>query len=136
MTATTIHHEHVAALHTAQGEPVPVSTRWTYRADEPFAITVAFATERGRWVEWIFARDLLIAGMDIPSGEGDLHVAPHPDDADLLLLEIRSPNGSATFELDRDDTEDFLTHTLELVPAGTESTRFDIDRLLAELTAG
>ena len=135
MTATTIHHEHIAALHT-QGEPVPVSTRWTYRADEPFAITVAFATERGRWVEWIFARDLLIAGLDAPSGEGDLHITPHPDDEDVLLLEIHSPSGSATFELDRDDTEDFLVHTLELVPAGTESTHFDIDRLLAELTAG
>lgn len=135
MTATTIHHEHVATLHT-QGEPVPVSTRWTYRADEPFAITVAFATERGRWVEWIFARDLLIAGLDEPSGEGDLHIAPHPADEDVLLLEIHSPSGSATFELDRADTEDFLAHTLELVPGGTESTHFDIDRLLAELTAG
>jgi hypothetical protein len=135
MTATTIHHEHVAALHT-QGDPIPVSTRWTYRADEPFAITVAFATERGRWVEWIFARDLLIAGLDDPSGEGDLRVAPHPADDEVLLLEIRSPSGSAMFELDRADTEDFVTHTLELVPAGTESTHFDIDRLLAELTAG
>lgn len=135
MTATTIHHEHIAALHT-QGEPVPVSTRWTYRADEPFAITVAFATERGRWVEWIFARDLLIAGLDAPSGEGDLHVMPHPTDEELLLLEIHSPSGSAMFELDRDDTEDFLAHTLDLVPTGTESTHFDIDRLLAELTAG
>jgi len=135
MTATTIHHEHIAALHT-QGEPVPVSTRWTYRADEPFAITVAFATERGRWVEWIFARDLLIAGLESASGEGDLHVTPHPDDDELLLLEIHSPSGSATFELDRVDTEEFLEHTLELVPVGTESTHFDIDRLLAELTAG
>ena len=135
MTATTIHHEHISALHT-QGEPVPVSTRWTYRADEPFAITVAFATERGRWVEWIFARDLLIAGLESPTGEGDLRVMPHPTDEELLLLEIHSPSGSATFELDRDDTEDFLDHTLDLVPVGTESTHFDIDRLLADLTAG
>lgn len=135
MTATTIHHEHIAALRT-QGQPVPVSTRWTYRADEPFAITVAFATERGRWVEWIFARDLLIDGLSAPSGEGDLRVAPHEEDEDLLLMEIHSPTGSATFELDRDDTEDFLAHSLELVPVGAESTRFDIDRLLAELTTG
>lgn len=135
MTATTIHHEHIAALH-ADGEPVPVSTRWTYRADEPFAITVAFATERGRWVEWIFARDLLIEGLDVTSGEGDLRVSPHLTDPEVLLLEIRSPSGRATFELDRDDTEDFLAATLELVPVGTESTHFDIDRLLGDLTAG
>ncbi|HEY0804998.1 MAG TPA: SsgA family sporulation/cell division regulator [Pseudonocardiaceae bacterium] len=115
---------------------MPVSTRWTYRADEPFALTVAFATERGRWVEWIFARDLLIAGLDVTSGEGDLRVSPHPIDPDVLLLEIRSPSGRATFELDRDDTEDFLAATLELVPVGTESTHFDIDRLLGDLTTG
>ncbi|HEY3610669.1 MAG TPA: SsgA family sporulation/cell division regulator [Pseudonocardiaceae bacterium] len=133
MTATTIHHEHIAALHT-QGEPVPVSTRWTYRADEPYALTVAFATERGRWVEWIFARDLLIDGLTAPAGEGDLRIQPHPED-DTLLLDIRSPSGSATFELDRDDTEDFLGHTTDLVPVGTESTHFDIDRLLADLSA-
>jgi len=135
MTATTIHHEHIAALHT-DGEPMPVSTRWTYRADEPFALTVAFATERGRWVEWIFARDLLIDGLEVTSGEGDLRVSPHPIDPDVLLLEIRSPSGRATFEMDRDDTEDFLAATLELVPVGTESTHFDIDRLLGDLTTG
>jgi hypothetical protein len=135
MTARTIHHEHVAVLHT-DGEPLPVNTRWTYADDEPFALTVEFATERGRWVEWIFARELLIAGLDVASGEGDLRVAPHPADPDILLLDIRSPSGRATFELDRDDTEDFLAATLELVPAGSESTHFDIDRLLGDLTAG
>jgi Streptomyces sporulation and cell division protein, SsgA len=132
MTATTIHHEHVAALHTDAGTHTPVTARWTYRADEPFALTIAFATERGRWVEWIFARDLLITGLNRASGEGDLSIEPTGNHT--LLLHIHSPSGSATIELDRDDTEEFLAHTLELIPAGTESTHFDIDRLLADLT--
>ncbi|HEX4702606.1 MAG TPA: SsgA family sporulation/cell division regulator [Pseudonocardiaceae bacterium] len=134
MTVTTIHHEHTAALHTSDTR-VPVTTRWTYRADEPYALTIAFATERGRWVEWIFARDLLIAGMHEHAGEGDLRIEPNVDD-DTLLLHIHSPSGSATIELDRADTQDFLDHTLDVVPAGAESTHFDIDRLLADLTAG
>jgi hypothetical protein len=135
---TTIHHEQVAALlpaADAANRLTPVTIRWTYDSHEPYAVTVAFATERARWVEWVFARELLIEGLTEPAGEGDLRI--HPDeDPDLLVLEIHVPSGSAAFALDRDDTEEFLAETLDLVPAGTESTHFDIDRLLAELTAG
>jgi hypothetical protein len=135
---TTIHHEQVAALLTAAGSDAvtPVTTRWTYDSSEPYALTVAFATERGRWVEWVFARDLLIDGLTEPTGEGDLRVSPDDVDPELLVLEIYAPSGSAIFSLDREDVEEFLAATLDLVPAGAESTHFDIDRLLAELTAG
>lgn len=134
---TTIHHEQVAALLPAANSDAvtPVATRWTYDTTEPFAITVAFATDRGRWVEWVFARELLIDGLTEPAGEGDLRIAPDAD-PDLLLLEIFAPTGSASFTLDRDDVEDFLAATLEAVAAGSESAHFDVDRLLAELTAG
>jgi sporulation and cell division protein SsgA len=131
-----IHHEQVAALlPTGGGAVTPVTTRWTYDPTEPFAVTVAFATERGHWVEWVFARDLLIDGLHEPTGDGDLRVSPDIE-PDLLVLEIFAPSGSAAFTLDREDTMDFLARTLEQVPAGTESTHFDIDRLLAELSAG
>lgn len=132
MNANAIHHEHTATLH---GSDTPVTTRWSYHANEPFALTVAFGTDRGHWVEWIFARDLLIDGLTHHTGDGDLSIQPGLDE-DTLTLNIHSPNGSATFELDRDNTEEFLNATLTLVPAGTESTHFDIDRLLAELTTG
>lgn len=133
---TTIHHEQVAALLPAAGSDAvtPVTTRWTYDSTEPFAVTVAFATERGHWIEWVFARDLLVDGLTEPSGVGDLRVAPD-EDPGILVLEIHGPSGSAVFTLDRYDIEDFLARTLELVPAGSESTHFDIDRLLAELTS-
>lgn len=132
---TTIHHEQVATLLPAAGagsRPAPVSTRWTYDSREPYAVTVAFATERGRWVEWVFARDLLVEGLTEPAGMGDLRIRPDAD-PDLLLLEIQAPSGNATFALDREDTEDFLAEMLDLVPPGAESTHFEIDRLLAEL---
>ena len=133
----TIHHEQIAALLPAAGSDAvtPVTTRWTYDETEPYAITVAFATERGKWVEWVFARDLLIDGLSQPAGEGDFRVSPDAD-PDLLVLEIFAPSGSAAFTLEREDTEDFLEHTLELVPAGTESAHFDVNRLLSELASG
>jgi hypothetical protein len=132
MTPNAIHQEHIATLH---GTDTPITTRWSYQAHEPFALTVAFGTDRSRWVEWVFARDLLIDGLTHLAGEGDLSVQPGVAD-DTLALTVRSPSGTATFELDRVDTEAFLDATLALVPAGTESTYFDVDRLLAELSAG
>lgn len=135
---TTIHYEQVAALLPAAGSDAvtPVTTRWTYDSAEPFAVNVAFATERGKWVEWVFARDLLIEGLAEPAGEGDLRIAPDDEDPDVVILEIFAPTGYAAFAFDRDDTEEFLTQTLDLVAEGAESTHFDIDRLLAELSAG
>ena len=45
------------------GHPDPLLTRWTYRADDPFAVTVAVQTPRGRWVEWLVGRELLAKGL-------------------------------------------------------------------------
>lgn len=129
MPTNTIHHEQVVVLH---GATTPVQTRWSYRKDEPFAVTVAFCAERGRWVEWLFARDLLIDGLTMPAGLGDLRVRPG-EDPDILVLEISSPSGNAVFELDREATEEFLATTLEMVPAGAEDDYFDVNRLLDEL---
>jgi hypothetical protein len=131
----TIHHEQVAALLPAvgSGAVTPVTTRWTYEKHEPYAVTVAFATDRGRWVEWVFARELLIDGLARAAGEGDLRIRPDDEDPELLVLEIHAPTGSAAFCLDREDTQDFLDRTLALVPEGSEESHFDVDRLLAEL---
>jgi hypothetical protein len=130
MATNTIHQELIVAL---RGTDVPVNTRWSYRADEPFSVTVSFCTERGRWIEWIFARDLLIVGLTEPAGIGDLRVRPGADE-DTLTLEICAPTGNAEFDLDREAIEEFLATTLTLVPAGEESAHFDIDRLIGELS--
>lgn len=131
MYENTIHHEQAATL---RGAEVPVRTRWSYRAAEPFAVTVSFCSERGRWVEWIFARELLLEGLAEAAGVGDVRLCPDPEDEDLVLLEIRSPSGDAAFELERAGIVNFVADTLDLVPAGDEADHFDVDRLLGEIT--
>lgn len=131
MNDLTIHHEQVAAL---RGAATPVRTRWTYRASEPFAVTVSFCTERGRWVEWVFARDLLVTGLSEAAGIGDVRIRPDAEDEDVLILQIQSPTGDAVFELDRDQTEEFAEATLDLVPEGDEEAHFDVDRLVGEIS--
>lgn len=131
---------HTDAVHQSQfvllnNSSTPVLSRLSFHADEPFAVTVAFRTERGRWVEWTFARDLLVIGLEDPAGLGDVRVRPDlSEDEAMLTLEIESPDGYASFELEREDVEAFLTSTYELVPPGSENEYFDIEALIEEIS--
>jgi hypothetical protein len=131
---------HTDAVHQSQfvllnDSSTPVLSRMSFRVEEPFAVTVAFRTERGRWIEWTFARDLLVTGLTEPSGIGDVRVRPDlSEDEALLTLEIESPDGYAAFELERADVESFINSTIELVPHGAESEYFDVDALIEEIS--
>ncbi|WP_340686688.1 SsgA family sporulation/cell division regulator [Amycolatopsis coloradensis] len=131
---------HTDAIHQSQfvllnNSSTPVLSRLSFHAGEPFAVTVSFRTERGRWVEWTFARELLVTGLTDPAGLGDVRVRPDlSEDEALLTLEIESPDGYASFELEREDVESFLESTYELVPLGSESEHFDVEALIEEIS--
>ncbi|TVT20664.1 SsgA family sporulation/cell division regulator [Amycolatopsis rhizosphaerae] len=120
---------------TLNGSPAPVLSRLSYVGSEPFAVNLAFRTERGRWVEWTFARELLVTGLSEPAGIGDVRVRPDlATDEDLLILEIESPDGYALVEMEREDVERFLDASAEVVPIGAEAGYFDVDAFIAEIT--
>ncbi|WAL65384.1 SsgA family sporulation/cell division regulator [Amycolatopsis cynarae] len=120
---------------TLNGSPAPVLSRLSYVGSEPFAVNLAFRTERGRWVEWTFARELLVTGLSEPAGIGDVRVRPDlATDEDLLILEIESPDGYALVEMEREDVERFLDASAEVVPIGAEDSYFDVDAFIAEIT--
>ncbi|WP_328446238.1 MULTISPECIES: SsgA family sporulation/cell division regulator [unclassified Amycolatopsis] len=131
---------HTEAVHQSQfvvlnESTTPVLSRLSYHAEEPFAVTVAFRTERGRWIEWTFARELLVEGLDEPAGLGDVRVRPDlSEDEDFLTLEIESPDGYASFELEIEDVRTFLDASYELVPLGEEGAYFDVDGLIEEIS--
>ncbi|WP_020668824.1 SsgA family sporulation/cell division regulator [Amycolatopsis nigrescens] len=131
---------HTDAVHQNQfvsmnGSSVPVLSRLSFLAGEPFAVNVAFRTERGRWVEWTFARELLADGLVEPTGIGDVRLRPDlAADEDILFLEIESPEGYALIEFEREDVAQFVQATLDLVPLGTEHEHFDVEALIDEIT--
>ncbi len=131
MSTEAIHAELVALYDGT----TPVRSRWSYRADQPFTVTAAFQTERGRWVEWAFSRDLLVEGLRGPAGVGDIRLHPETDTGiTLLIVEIESPEGYAELELEHEGAADFLAATAEIVPIGEESDHFDVEGLIDELT--
>ncbi|KJK58135.1 SsgA family sporulation/cell division regulator [Saccharothrix sp. ST-888] len=82
-------------------------------------------------VEWVFARELLAAGLDLPSGVGDVHIRPAP--GQHTMVELRAPEGIALLRFDSGDLRRFLRHSYSAVPEGEEFHHLDPDRALAEL---
>jgi Streptomyces sporulation and cell division protein, SsgA len=116
------------------GQPTPVVTRWTYRADDPFAVTLGIRTRHDRWVEWMVARELVIDALAGPAGLGDVRMTPQlVQGYDIVEIEIRSAEGRAVLEVDRDLLAHFVDATFAVVPLGGEASRMDLDAELARL---
>ena len=129
----TVAHDMFALLHQSAA---PVVTRWTYSADDPFAVTLVIQTRGDQCVDWVLARDLLVAGLTGPAGIGDVRVRPvRMDDWDVALVEIRSPDGRALLEVDRDLLQQFVDATIEAIPLGSESTVIDMDAEIEKITS-
>jgi len=117
------------------GQPAPVVTRWSYSAADPFAVTLGVRGRRNRFVEWLVARDLVIESLTGPAGCGDVRMSPqHVDGYDIVEIEIRSTDGRAVLEVDRDLLQQFVEASVALVPVGVEGSRMDLDAEILKIT--
>jgi hypothetical protein len=117
----------------ADAVPLPVTLR--YSATDPYAVRAVFSGD-GMEVEWVFARDLLRAGLSTPTGDGDVHVWPSwGTGKELLMISLTSPDGQAVLEASAEDVRRFLDRTTLVVQYGDESQHLDLDAALARLLA-
>lgn len=117
------------------GQPAPVVTRWSYSAYDPFAVSLAVRTRHDRWVEWLIGRELVIAALEAPAGEGDVRMRPLTVQGyHIVEIEIRSHDGRAVLEVDHDLLRTFVGATLEMVAEGAEADRMDLDGEIARIT--
>lgn len=74
-------------------------------------------------------------GLTDPAGRGDLHLWPSVDEDGraVVVLEFRSPHGHLVAQAHSHEVYQFLTRTLAVVPACTESAYMDLDALVADL---
>jgi hypothetical protein len=154
-SSTTISAELGLRLVVPQQTIVPLVASLYYSGSDPYAVRMAFHVGTDEPVEWIFARDLLAAGIESPQGEGDVQVWPsslscaETDDLDVigpaatqgpqgaggkvLNIELSSPFGQAHFEAPAQAMSAFLARTYHIVPAGKESSYIDIETELNDL---
>ncbi|RZS89459.1 sporulation and cell division protein SsgA [Motilibacter rhizosphaerae] len=112
--------------------PVPVSL--AYDSSDPYAVSARFRTG-AHGVDWVFARELLSAGVNRPVGQGDVRVWPGagPDDDEVVYIALSSPDGRALLEAPARELRDFVARTALVVPPGEESRHLDMDSTLAAL---
>lgn len=117
------------------GDALPLDAELRYSVADPFAVETLFDTGDSEPVRWVFARDLLSAGLVGSAGDGDVAVASARDDRGERVVHIRlsSPDGLAVLEAPAVALSAFLATTYGLVPAGTESDHLDIDAALEAL---
>lgn len=121
----TVAHDMFALLHQSAA---PVVTRWTFSSDDPFAVTLVIQTRGDQCVDWVLARDLLVSGLTGPAGIGDVRVRPaRLAEWDVALVELRSPEGRALLEVDRELLQQFVDATVEAIPLGHEGDFIDMD---------
>jgi Streptomyces sporulation and cell division protein, SsgA len=132
MRSDSVQQDMFTVLH---GQPAPVVTRWTYTVADPFAVSLSVRTSNDRWVEWLVGRDLVVAGLDAPTGEGDVRMGPQiVQSYDIVEIEIRSSDGRAVLEVDRDLLRHFVEASVELVALGDEMRHIDLDREIDKIT--
>ena len=133
MNSETVAQDMFTVLH---GQPAPVVTRWTYRTADPYAVTLGVRARSDRFVEWLVARDLVIDSLRAPSGCGDIRMSPqHVQGYDIIEIEIRSTDGRAVLEVDRDLLAEFVDASVALVPVGEESAHLDLDAEITKITS-
>lgn len=109
---------------------IEVPCDFEYRSDEPYAVRATFRTGAAD-IEWMFARDLILEGLQRPSGEGDVVIWPeHQGDVPLVLLALNSPTGQAVLECDRAHIEHFVKRTFDIVAVGEEGATAGVDRCI------
>ncbi|HEV7626827.1 MAG TPA: SsgA family sporulation/cell division regulator, partial [Streptomyces sp.] len=99
-----------------------------YDAADPLAVRLVFPADAsldGEEVAWAFARELLDAGLQEPTGEGDVHVWPR--DGARTVIELLSQEGVAVVEFDSADLRTFLLRSYDAVPAGQEHGETDLE---------
>ena len=109
--------------------PAEIPALFSYDARDPFAVGITFGGNGSGTqdpVTWLVGRDLLRAGLDRPTGDGDIRLGP-TSATDVLFLHLHTPTGEALMELSRSALATFLAGAATLVPFGAEETAIVFD---------
>ncbi|WP_162529860.1 SsgA family sporulation/cell division regulator [Nocardioides caldifontis] len=120
----------------AAGGVTPLETELGYDPRDPFAVSATFNTIAGD-VRWTFGRDLLIAGLYEPTGDGDVHVWPCMDNEGepVIIIELCSPDGEALVQARTADITAFVERMTAAVAPGAEADFMDVDAAIAAIFA-
>lgn len=103
----------------AYGADGAVAATWIYTKANPLAVVLRIFTGRGKFVDWVFSRNLLINVLEMGGeyGVGDIKLISDCDGYDdLFTIELNTPNGQCVLDGSVEDAKLFVIETLRLVP--------------------
>ncbi|MFB9367361.1 SsgA family sporulation/cell division regulator [Kitasatospora albolonga] len=126
----------VQSLAAALVAPYPpeVEAHLEYVAADPYAVRLVLGTRcalNEPPVTWVFARQLLLDGLDTVAGLGDVRVWPRTPER--TALELRSADCCAVVDIETAGIRAFLGRSLRRVPSGAEGRLIDWQAVVAEL---
>ena len=126
----------VTLLVSASSGEAEIAAELRYDPSDPLAVALVIGVGCAEPVVWIFARDLLQAGVTGPSGQGDITIEPTDEIAGQRTLRITlATDCLATMLISSDLVVEFLVETYALVPSGCELDGIDLDSEIAALLA-
>ncbi|MGI5135618.1 MULTISPECIES: SsgA family sporulation/cell division regulator [unclassified Streptomyces] len=116
-------------------ETLPIQARFSYEHTQPLEVRVEFFNDIGGAVTWVLSRDLLVTGLDRPSGDGDVRIWPpcQRHGGDSLWMLLQGETGAALLEGRVEPLRAWLEETLWSVPFGTEGLSMDWDEAFAHV---
>jgi hypothetical protein len=110
---------------------IPVELR--YETCDPYAVRLTFHLPGDAPVTWAFGRELLIDGVGMPCGDGDVRIAPTGTGSlSEVLIRLQVGGDRALFRSSTAPLVAFLDRTDKLVPLGQEGALADFDAHLDE----
>jgi hypothetical protein len=118
---------------------VPITARFYYDAADPFAVRMVFPGLSGTGedgITWEFSRALLVDGIDEPTGEGEVRIAPAEATDWVTITLLPEPGTGLALHAPRETIARFLAGTFALVPMGREAARIDWNAELDAVLGG
>ncbi|MFD0274436.1 SsgA family sporulation/cell division regulator [Kitasatospora sp. NPDC127111] len=116
------------------GLSVSVAACLRYELAEPYAVYLDNHVDLDEPITWVFARDLLAAGVDAWAGMGDVSVHPGVGaSAGTVFIALGGENGTVVLRAEAALVRAFLAATERIVPFGSEPRHLDLDALLLRL---
>ena len=111
-----------------------VSVGLGYAAEDPYAVHVIVSADASDTSCWVFARDLLLAGLTGHAGFGDVVIGTEPG-ANVVSLILHNGRDMLAIDLPRTPLCQFAADMLAVVPLGREAGYVDLDAELRSLLA-
>lgn len=115
------------------------SVTLSYRRDDPYAVAASInLATKCETAEWVFARDLLRAGLHAVTGQHEVII--WPEDGGVLNVVLQSGTRAAVdralLRLDAVEVARFLDRTDRVVQPGDEARHLDVDRAVRAVLKG